>query len=222
MLKKWLRSTVGLWISATLIALLMLLFCLSVRWTAHNKGAMKSLRKAGKTPILIFWHEHIFCMPYIGPSHTAALQSPHADGRLLAYATIFFGIKPVFGSSNRQAVSGMRSLIREMKGGRVAAISPDGPRGPARNLAAGTIALAQITGQPIIPCVWSTERCWRIKSWDRMRIPKPFSRGHILWGDPIYLEKSSDKQTQEDERAALEAVLTDMTEQCDQLANGQS
>lgn len=215
MVKKILRSRPGLFVMAAIIAILMVLLCLSVRWRATNKGAMKALRKSGHTPILMFWHEHIFCMPWIGPSYTAALQSPHADGRLLAYATMFFGVKPVFGSSNRQALSGMRALMREMKKGRVAAISPDGPRGPARNLAGGAVALAQITGQPILPCVWATDRCWRIKSWDKMRIPKPFSRGEILWGDPIYLSKTDTKDEQEQARITLEAKLNELTERCD-------
>ena len=218
MVKKILRSKPGLFVMAAIIALLMVLICLSVRWRASNKGVMKELRKAGHSPILMFWHEHIFCMPWIGPSFTAALQSPHADGRLLAYATMFFGVKPVFGSSNRQALSGMRMLMREMKSGRVAAISPDGPRGPARNLAAGAVALAQITGEPILPCVWATDRCWRMNSWDKMRIPKPFSRGQILWGNPIHLEKSDSKDAQEQVRADLEAHLIELTERCDAMA----
>lgn len=215
MLKKILRSRPALYILASIIALLMVLICLSVRWRAHNKGEMKSLQAAGHTPILMFWHEHIFCMPWIGPSYSAALQSPHADGRLLAYATMFFGVKPVFGSSNRQALSGMRELMREMKKGRVAAISPDGPRGPARRLAGGAVALAQMTGQPILPCVWATEKCWRMNSWDKMRIPKPFSRGEIIWGDPIYLPKKSTKEEQEAARQHIETILTELTERCD-------
>ena len=215
MLKKILRSRPALYILASIIALLMVLICLSVRWRARNKGEMKSLQAAGHTPILMFWHEHIFCMPWIGPSYSAALQSPHADGRLLAYATMFFGVKPVFGSSNRQALSGMRELMREMKKGRVAAISPDGPRGPARQLAGGAVALAQRTGQPILPCVWATDRCWRINSWDKMRIPKPFSRGEIIWGEPIYLPEKSTKEEQEAARQHIEAILTDLTERCD-------
>ena len=215
MLKKILRSRPALYILASIIALLMVLICLSVRWRAYNKGEMKSLQAAGHTPILMFWHEHIFCMPWIGPSYSAALQSPHADGRLLAYATMFFGVKPVFGSSNRQALSGMRELMREMKKGRVAAISPDGPRGPARRLAGGAVALAQMTGQPILPCVWTTDRCWRINSWDKMRIPKPFSLGEIIWGEPIYLPKKSTKEEQEAARQHIETILTDLTERCD-------
>lgn len=222
MLKKILRSRGGLFITAALIALVMVLLCVSVRWQVQNKGIMRKLRKDGHTPILIFWHEHIFCMPWIGPSHTAALQSPHADGRLLAYATMFFGVKPVFGSSNRQALSGMRSLIRQMQAGRVAAISPDGPRGPARHMASGTIALAQITGQPIIPCVWAAKRCWRTNSWDRMRIPKPFSRGLVLWGEPITLPKKSTKIEQEQARLQLETTLSDLTKRCDAIIAGTS
>ena len=217
MLKKILRSRPALYVLAGIVAFLMVLICMSVRWRAHNKGGMKRLRTSGQTPILMFWHEHIFCMPWIGPSFTAALQSPHADGRLLAYATMYFGVKPVFGSSNRQALSGMRALMREMQNGRVAAISPDGPRGPARNLAAGAVALAQITGQPILPCVWATNRCWRMNSWDKMRIPKPFSQGQILWGDPIYLPKKSTKEEQELARKTLEDTLNALTEQCDAL-----
>ena len=68
------------------------------------------------------------------------------------------GVKAVWGSSNRNALSGLRGLKRVLDTGKVATITPDGPRGPARKAAMGPVALAQLTGKPILPVAWAVDR----------------------------------------------------------------
>jgi lysophospholipid acyltransferase (LPLAT)-like uncharacterized protein len=56
---------------------------------------------------------------------------------------------------------------------------------------------------------------WRARSWDRLRIPKPFTRGLIKWGDPIILARTKNKQELEAQRLLVETRLSALTQQCD-------
>ena len=98
-------------------------------------------------------------------------------------------------------------------------ITPDGPRGPARKISNGAITLAKITQTPIIPVAWNTSDKWLINSWDKMRIPKPFSKGKIIWGEPIYIPKSLDKKKQEIIKIKIESKLISLTNECDSFFN---
>src|SRR5439155_13172951 len=72
---------------------------------------------------------------------------------------------------------------RAIGSGRSAAVTPDGPRGPAHVFAPGAAIAAQRTGAPIIPVRASASRAWRLKSWDRFLIPKPFARVDVHYGE---------------------------------------
>ncbi len=218
MVKAFVGSKTGNIIIGTLIFLLMFICTRLVLWRHENRPDFVRTRRATpqtSPPILVFWHEHLFSFGVILPSNCAALQSPHADGRILDIPTRFYGVSPVWGSSNRQAFSSLRALAGENKRGKICVITPDGPRGPARTLSGGPVSLSQLTGASIIPVAWSASRMWRVRSWDRLRIPKPFSWGLIKWGEPIRLPKTKDKQELEAQRRLVETKLTALTNACD-------
>ena len=156
----------------------------TIRWRTYNPEERQSILDDHDGFILVFWHSRIIAMPWLWPRRHAmnALQSPHPDGRLLAHTVNHLGVRTVWGSSNRNAMSGLRGLKRVLDVGKVAAITPDGPAGPARVAATGPVALANLTGKPIIPVAWSVDRFWRAPGWDAMLIPKPFCRG-IRFGE---------------------------------------
>ena len=218
MVKAFVNSKAGNIIVGTLIFLLMFICTRLVLWRHENRPDFVHTRHASlrtPPPILVFWHEQLFSFGVVLPSNCAALQSPHADGRILNIPTKFYGVSPVWGSSNRQALSSLRALAGENKRGKICVITPDGPRGPARTLSAGPVSLSQLTGASIIPVAWSASRMWRVGSWDRLRIPKPFSLGLIKWGEPIELPKTKDKQKLEAQRRLVETKLTSLTNECD-------
>ena len=218
MVKAFVSSKAGNIIVGTLIFLLMFICTRLVLWRHENRPEFVRTRHAihrTPPPILVFWHEHLFSFGVMLPSNCAALQSPHADGRILDIPTRFYGVFPVWGSSNRQALSSLRSLAGENKRGKICVITPDGPRGPARTLSAGPVSLSQLTGASIIPVAWSASRMWRVRSWDRLRIPKPFGSGLIKWGEPIELPKTKDKQKLEEQRRLIEKKLIALTNACD-------
>jgi lysophospholipid acyltransferase (LPLAT)-like uncharacterized protein len=146
MIKKLIRSPFGNalvgWTIGSIIALLMI----TVRWRTVDKEKSDKFMASQDGIIMVFWHERVMAMPWLWPSAYAlyALQSPHADGRMMSHAIGCFGVKTVWGSSNRNPLSGLRGLKRVLDRGESVAITPDGPRGPARKSALGPVAIAQI------------------------------------------------------------------------------
>jgi lysophospholipid acyltransferase (LPLAT)-like uncharacterized protein len=65
-------------------------------------------------------------------------------------------------------------------------MTPDGPRGPYREMSRGIVFLASHSGRPIVPTAFACRRSWTIRgSWTDLVIPQPFSRVYLLAGDPI-------------------------------------
>ena len=218
MIKKLIRSPFGNalvgWTIGSIIALLMV----TVRWRTVDQEKSDQFMASQNGIIMVFWHERVMAMPWLWPSAYAlhALQSPHPDGRMMSHAIGCFGVKTVWGSSNRNPLSGLRGLKRVLDLGESVAITPDGPRGPARKSALGPVAIAQMARKPIVPMSWSVDRYWRATGWDRLIIPKPFARGRFIIGDPIYLDNISKDQL-ETARQQLEDALNVQADAVDRL-----
>jgi lysophospholipid acyltransferase (LPLAT)-like uncharacterized protein len=189
MIKAAIRSRGGNVVFGYLVAVFIGLLMTSIRWRRADRHALDEFMAAHPGTIVVFWHERLFAMPYLWPSRHAlcALQSTHADGRMMAACIRRFGVGTIWGSSSRSALSGLRGMMRALDEGRSVAITPDGPRGPARIAARGAVALDRLSGRPILPLSWSASSCWRAGGWDRMMIPKPFSRGRLVMGPLIQL-----------------------------------
>jgi lysophospholipid acyltransferase (LPLAT)-like uncharacterized protein len=135
-----------------------------------------------------FWHNRLLPMPVLYDRFlkrmrpTAVLTSPSKDGAVLAAVVKRFGLDSVRGSSNKRAAQALVECRRRLLSGCDVAITPDGPRGPIYQAAAGVIQLARVTGCPVMPVRVEVSRCWRLKSWDRFQIPKPFARVTITLG----------------------------------------
>lgn len=218
--KNFIRTPFGLFVTSFILATIIFCVMRSIRWKQSGRQHLDSLIQEGKVPIIIFWHEHIFAMPHFLPRPSSALQSPHPDGKVLAHAVRYFGLRPIYGSSNRQAISGMRQMMREIRKGRCAVVTPDGPRGPANILSPGAAAMAELSASPIIPVAWKCDKCWTLSSWDKMRIPKPFSAGVMVWGKPVWLPKSANKEEAEKNRLRLEQLLNTHKMDTDSSATG--
>jgi lysophospholipid acyltransferase (LPLAT)-like uncharacterized protein len=150
--------------------------------------------------IFVLWHNRLcLCMKVyesmVRPVHRhnrlAALISASKDGAFLASILQNFGVEPVRGSSSRRGAQALLELTSWARRGYHVAVTPDGPRGPRYALQDGVIALAQVTGLPIIP--YSCQLRWKIqlKSWDRFQIPLPFSRCEMTFADPIRVPRDA-------------------------------
>ena len=218
MIKRAIRSRGGNMFFGWMIAAVIGLLMTSIRWSRRDRREVEAALARHDGAILVFWHERLLAMPYLLPTRPPlyALQSPHADGRMMSHCIRMFGVRTVWGSSNRSALSGLRGLLRVLRGGAFIAITPDGPRGPARRAADGAVALARLSGRPILPLAWSADRVWRGSGWDRMLIPKPFARGRLVVGAPILVD-SGPRDDLETHRRRLDAALTALGEQADAL-----
>ena len=228
MIKAAIRSRGGHVVFGYLVAVLIGLLMTGIRWRRADRRALDDFMAANPGIIVVFWHERLFAMPWLWPSRRPlrALQSTHAEGRMMAACIQRFGVGTIWGSSSRAALSGLRGMMRALADGSSVAITPDGPRGPARIAARGAVALARLSGRPILPLSWSASSCWRTGGWDRMMIPKPFSRGRLLMGTPIHVpptpRKGGGRTTDarddlERYRRLVEASLTELGARADAL-----
>ena len=180
-----------------------------------------AFKEPGRNFVVMFWHEHILGPLYMrGNTGITMLLSKHDDTRIVAEVGSLFGFGFVRGSSYR----GGASAIRDMKAlgndpkTRAIAIVPDGPRGPYRKMSPGAIYIASKLGWPILLLAFGYDRPWRMNSWDRFVIPRPFSRGRVILSAPIAIPPDLDKETLERYRNRLETSLTHLTDEAENWA----
>jgi len=161
--------------------------------------------------IYAFWHEYIFLPGCMLKCPILVMISQHADGELIAQTVKYLGLHPVRGSSTRGGIEALRQLLRSEQNLHVA-ITPDGPRGPRRQLQAGLIYLAARTGMAIIPVGVGLQHAWRARSWDRFAIPRPGTHATCITGQPIRIPPDADKLQLEHYRQIVQDALQSTTE----------
>ncbi|NOG41766.1 MAG: hypothetical protein HND38_09625 [Planctomycetes bacterium] len=109
-------------------------------------------------------------------------------------------------------------MVDKIQEGHPIAITPDGPRGPRFVVQPGSIYLSQKTRLPIVPTTVGLSRYWKLPSWDKFRIPKPFSRAIMMYGDPIYIPPNLSEEETEHYRLLVEKIMKEMTERADIVA----
>ncbi len=158
-----------------------------------------------------FWHENMLLPAYhYARADVSVLISRHADGQLIAEACRHLGFGLVRGSTTRGGVEAVRQMLRLGKTGHLA-ITPDGPRGPRRQVQSGLVYLAARTGLPIVPGGMAYDRPWRMNSWDRFALPRPFGRAACVVGAPITVPPDADREQLEQYRRRVEEALHRVT-----------
>ncbi|MFL5330899.1 MAG: lysophospholipid acyltransferase family protein [Gemmataceae bacterium] len=171
--------------------------------------------------VFTFWHDMLLLPAHVyGFSNIHVLISRHADGQLIASTIERLGFGTVRGSSSRGGVEAMREMTRIVNSAHVA-ITPDGPRGPRRQIQPGAVYLASRTGLPLAPYGLAFDRPWRVKSWDQFALPRPFSRACVVTGEPIFVPADADREALEHYRILLQNQMDYLTERAEQLAVGQ-
>jgi lysophospholipid acyltransferase (LPLAT)-like uncharacterized protein len=166
---------------------LVLLRVLAATWRirCEERHLLRKLRDAGSPIIFAFWHGQMLPLLWVHRGEgVAVLISEHRDGEIVARVAQSLGFRVVRGSTSRGAGRALIGVVRELASGREVAITPDGPRGPARSFAPGALIASQRAGAPILAASAAARRCWRLKSWDRFMIPKPFARVTVRYAGP--------------------------------------
>lgn len=168
------------------------------RYRVVNGSVVSAAHDQGKQVIYALWHGELLPLLWLHRSQDIALViSEHRDGEIIARIAETLGYATVRGSSSRGGGRALIGLMRELESGRDAAVTPDGPRGPAHVFAPGAAIAAQRTGALIVPIRASASRAWRLKSWDRFLVPKPFALVEVNYGEPAGVEASSPREAAE-------------------------
>jgi hypothetical protein len=177
-------------------------------------------RKDFDQAIYCVWHNRLalgvkvyfrFTRQRYASAGLAGLVSASKDGALLSQIFQNFGIQPVRGSSSRRGPQALRELISWTKRGYDISITPDGPRGPRYVVADGPVALAQLTGLPIVPASYYLSWKIQLKSWDGFQIPLPFARCDIIAGRVIQVAAGLNDAELEQKRQELQMELRVIT-----------
>lgn len=208
------------WLARWLVAVgfrLLQLWSRTLRYEIDDRPGVVGKRIA-ENYIAALWHNRLLIFPFVlrrffSDRHGAALISASRDGELLADAIKRFGYDVVRGSSSRLGASAILQLTEVLASGRDVVITPDGPRGPAYELGPGVIFLAQRSGAAVVPVNMEYSSCWRIKSWDRFIVPRPFAKVRVIIGQPHVVRSTNTPDEFEAERLRLQSAMMALVEQ---------
>jgi hypothetical protein len=170
--------------------------------------------------IYVVWHNRLaLCLELYAayarkcgrPPRMAAMVSASRDGGFLAGILERYGVQPVRGSSSRRGAQALLELTGWAERGYDLAITPDGPRGPRYRIQEGVMALAQVTGLPIIPASYALSWRLQLRSWDGFLVPLPFARWEIAAALPMRVPRDATDAEREILRQQLEAALRGVT-----------
>jgi lysophospholipid acyltransferase (LPLAT)-like uncharacterized protein len=182
---------------------------LALTWRVRvvNGNIPRALDERGEPFIHILWHGQLLPLMWTHRNREiSVIISEHKDGEILARVMHALGCRTVRGSTSRGAARALLGACRELESGYDLAITPDGPRGPARSVAPGSVIIAQRTGAAMIPVAASANRAWHLRSWDRFMIPKPFARVTVAYGDPIRVAADSPREATREIDAVREGI----------------
>ena len=193
MLRKLIRHPSVLALGAWLLGAYLAFVYRTTRWELHGYDPAAASVRAKGAVILAFWHENLPLMPWVVLEcrrrgllrRGHVLVSHHRDGMFIGRAVARFHVELAYGSSTRGGAAGLVALARLLEGRESVAITPDGPRGPRRQAAAGVAELAASSGKAVVPVAGRCRNALGINSWDRMEIPLPFGRAFVVAGPPI-------------------------------------
>ena len=176
-----------------------------------GKEIIDELIEKSQPFIICAWHQDIYFSSWLLKDfELTALISSSKDGEYINQILSGFGFRAVRGSSTRGGIGAMKQLVRCLKDGNAVAITPDGPQGPIHKIQEGIVALAKMTGVPIIPWRYEASSCWKLNSWDSHKIPKPTTKIRSVFGQPLYVPKSASSSEFGKYCQQLEMLMNDL------------
>lgn len=169
--------------------------------------------------VYVFWHNKTVSVTVIMDKikKKAALASASNDGELISIPLEKFGYKVIRGSSGRDGVRSLLKMVKFMKNGYSVGTPVDGPKGPVYKAKPGMLFLAQKSGKKLIPIGTASKNKWVFeKTWDKIELPKPFSKIVYIMGDPISIEPN---ENLEEAALKVEKILLDLDRQAEKKLN---
>jgi lysophospholipid acyltransferase (LPLAT)-like uncharacterized protein len=194
---------------------------LSWTWRLRLVDEHQTLGTLSGPVIFCFWHNRLalsmrtwerFGRPTVPCAGLVGLISASHDGGILARTLKYFDVEAVRGSSSRRGAQALLELMSWVERNYSIAITPDGPRGPRYEIREGIIALAQLSGRPIVPV--SSYVNWKLclRSWDRFQIPLPFAKCEIRLGQPLCVPRDVPEETRDELKRELQDRMHALTQ----------
>ena len=213
-----LRSPILIRIVAALAALLVRLWMMTMRIRmVTGDGQAHPVDPRVKRYVYAFWHETMLA-PLATRAKAKVLVSQHADGELIAQVCKWLGVGAIRGSTARGGSQALLEMIRDEDQHTHLAITPDGPRGPRRELKPGLVMVASQTGMPIVLIGVGFTKAWRAQSWDRFALPYPFSTLVGVIGHPIDVPAELDRGQMQHYQQIVNDQLLHLTHQAEDWA----
>lgn len=221
-LKEWIFIVISSAIAVAIKRLLLL--------TLRKKNyGLEWFDKVKGGAIFAFWHNNASVTTGLHPNRNVYVMiSSSKDGEVIARIVESFGGRTVRGSTSRGGLGALKKVLRLLAQKKKVAFTPDGPRGPLYHIQDGIITAALRSQKPILPFHYVASRQWVFeKSWDKHRIPKPFSLVVSSLGEPFYLpvlpnDKNPDTEYYENARKLIYKKMMDNMEfcqkECDRLS----
>jgi len=202
-----LRQSFLLWLIAWFGYLAIRLIGRTLRYAVHiEEGGPEKL--STRPTVLCFWHCGIFPASYVFRNQQIGVISSYSfDGEYTSRIIAKLNYVPIKGSSSKGAVRALLESRRLLQQGNTVGFTSDGPRGPAFIAKPGPVLLASKTGVPLVPFHIALEDPWRLPSWDRLMIPKPFSKALVCLGRQILASPDADDTQMQAVQAELQAAL---------------
>ncbi len=208
------KNKVGLWtrVKALVVWLVASVLLATLRYKIRNAAGYQKFTQARQPVIFAFWHGQQLAMFGVRAGHRLTVMTSHSrDGEMQTRICRRFGFSVVRGSSSRGGLAGLLGLARSLREGSSLALTVDGPRGPAFVAKSGVVALARLSGAPIMPVAAAFRRKYEFsRAWDRFLLPLPFTRTRLSFGEPIQV--SADTPA-----AELDQIAHKLTEQLQEL-----
>ena len=182
----------------------------TIRWRRENKHLVEAAWAEGGPVIVAFWHSRIGLSPAAWDHERGqparAMISLSPDGQFIADAVARLGFPAIRGSTQRKdsperakgGSQALRDALKWLKQGGAVAVTPDGPRGPAREMGEGLAVMARMSGAPVLLLGLSCRPAIRLNSWDQAMLPLPFGRGAMVW-DRVEIGRDADPAAVVDE-----------------------
>lgn len=172
---------------------------LGLTWRIRREGAERLYGplERGEPQVVVFWHGEILPIAWgHRGSGVAPLISTHADGEIIARIVQGLGYRTVRGSTSRGGARAILEMTRLVEGGVTIAVTPDGPRGPRHEFTPGALMVAQRSGRPLLAVRASASRAWRLRSWDRHLVPKPFATVTYRYSEPRVIAAGTPREAE--------------------------
>lgn len=230
-MKKILKSDKFTKIIAWLIALFIKLVRRTGRFEIRRGDIAARFWSEDKPFVAATWHGQNMILPTFWHNwrEMRILVSRHGDGEIVANVMEFLGVGTIRGAGvpkgeertykqkGKGGAGALRAMVRALGENISIGLTADLPPGPARLAGEGIVMLARLSGRPIVPVAATTRARIRLNNWDSFTINLPFSKGALVWGEPIYVPRDATPEEIEEARKRVEDGLNAVAAEAEEI-----